>query len=139
MSPVSLGSFVLIFLSSGARIAPSATGTVYDLPVRVSFISSALPDGAAAGDLPAFPDVAATGGLAELLAGAAGAGLAMFFLGVAGGADEPVFGIQSPVDKIKFSANADTGDNRRTSTGLRRRLRALQRRDIHHDLGIRGV
>src|SRR5229473_3433744 len=99
MSPVSLGSFVRIFLSSGARIAPSATGTVYDLPVRVSFISSALPDGAAADDLAAFPDVPATGGLAELLAGAEGAGLAVFFLDVAGGADEPVFGIQSPVDK----------------------------------------
>jgi hypothetical protein len=81
MSPVSLGSFVRIFLSSGARIAPSATGTVYDLPVRVSFISSALPDGAAAA------------GLAEFLAGAAGAGLAVFFLVAAGGADEPVFGI----------------------------------------------
>ncbi len=151
MSPVSLGSFVLIFLSSGARIAPSATGMVYDLPVRVSFISSALPDGAAAdglaefpdgaaaGDLAAFPDVAATGGLAELLAGAAGAGLAVFFLDVAGGADEPVFGIQSPVDKVKFSANADAGDNRATLTAPRRRLRALQRRDIHHDVGVRGA
>jgi hypothetical protein len=93
MSPLSLGSFVLMFLSSVARIAPSATGTLYDLLVRVSFISSALLDGAAAGGLAEFPDGAAAGGLAEFLAGAAGAGLAVFFLVAAGGADEPVFGI----------------------------------------------
>ena len=93
MSPLSLGSFVLMFLSAVARIAPSATGTVYDLLVRVSFISSALPDVAAAGGLAEFPDGAAAGGLAEFLAAAAGAGLAVFFLVAAGGADEPVFGI----------------------------------------------
>src|ERR1700687_2633058 len=93
MSPLSSGSFVLIFLSSVARIAPSATGTVYDLLVRASFISSALPEGAATGGLAEFPDGAATGGLAEFLAAAAGARLAVFFLGAAGGADEPVFGI----------------------------------------------
>jgi hypothetical protein len=62
---------------------------VYDLPVRVSFISSALPDGAATGGLAEFPDGAPTGGLAEVAA----ARLALFFLGAAGGADEPVFGI----------------------------------------------
>src|SRR5258706_16042508 len=86
MSPVSLGSFVRIFLSSGARIAPSATGTVYDLPVRVSFISSALPDGA----------VAAADGLAEFPDATAGAGLAFFFLGAAGGGEEQPFGLRFP-------------------------------------------
>jgi hypothetical protein len=66
-----------------ARIAPSATGTLYVLVVRVSFISSALPavDAGAAGE--AF---------AESLLGAA-AGLAVFFLGAARVEVEPVFGI----------------------------------------------
>jgi hypothetical protein len=71
----------LIFLSSTARIAHSATGTLYVLPVRMSFMSSALPEGDAAG------------GLAELLAEAGAAGLVLFFLGAAGRAVEPVFGI----------------------------------------------
>lgn len=93
MSPVSSGSLVLIFLSSVARIAPSATGTVYDLLVRMSFISRALPDGPPTGGLAEFPDGAAAAGLAEFLAGDAGADLVVFFLGAAGGADEPVFGI----------------------------------------------
>jgi hypothetical protein len=54
---------------------------LYVLPVRVSFISSAPPEGAAAG------------GFAEFLAGAAEAGFGVFFLGTAGRAVVPVFGI----------------------------------------------
>jgi hypothetical protein len=56
-------------------------GTLYVLLVRVSFISSALPDAA----LPVS--------LGEVFIGAAAAGLAVFFLVLDGGAVEPVFGI----------------------------------------------
>jgi hypothetical protein len=81
---------VLIFLSSVARIAPSATGTLYDLLVRVSFISSPpapLDDEA---EEEGFEEavVVATSGLALFLSG-----LELFFLAVARGAVEPVFGI----------------------------------------------
>src|SRR5258706_7844644 len=97
MSPVSLGSLVLIFLSSGARIAPSTIGTLYVLLVRVSFISSELLDEVAAVGLAAsLVGAVATGFLASL-AGAAADGLLLFFL-AAGRAVEPVFGIYSPVD-----------------------------------------
>src|SRR5258706_12107173 len=102
MSPVSLGSFVRIFLSSGARIAPSATGTVYDLPVRVSFISSALPDGA----------VAAADGLAEFPDATAGAGLAFFFLGAAGGGEGPLFRVPLSSWLDQIFRNADAGGKR---------------------------
>jgi len=105
MSPVSPGSLILIFLSSGARIAPSAIGTLYVLLVRVSFISSALPDEAAAGGLAESLVGALATGYLPSLEGAAVGGLLLFFL-AAGRAVEPVFGICSPVDYIKFSATS---------------------------------
>ena len=92
MSPVSLGSFVLIFLSSVARIAPSATGTLYDLLVRVSFISSALLTEQRRVAWQSFLTEQQRAAWQSFLAGP-GARLALFFLGAAGGADEPVFGI----------------------------------------------
>jgi len=82
------------------------------LLVRVSFISSALPDGVAADGLAEFLEGAAAAGFAEFLL-EAGAGLgraerageAVFFLGAAaGGAVEPVFGMLFSSDYTKFSA-----------------------------------
>jgi hypothetical protein len=73
--------------------------------VRVSFISSALPDEAAAGGLAeSLVEAPGTGFLMSLVGVAAG-GLLLSFLAV-GRAVEPVFGICSPVDYIKFSATS---------------------------------
>ena len=92
MSPASSGVSILIFLRSGARIAPSTIGTLYVLLVRVSFISSALPDEAVVDGLAESLVGALATGLLPSLAGAAVGGLLLFFL-AAGRAVEPVFGI----------------------------------------------
>ena len=77
--------------------------------MRVSFISSALPEGAGADGLAEFLEGAAAAGFAEFLveapAGLGRAAGAVFFLGAAaGGAVEPVFGMLFSSDCIKFSA-----------------------------------
>jgi len=79
------------------------------LLVRVSFISSALPDGEVPDGLAEFLEGAAAAGFAEFLveapAGLGRAAGAVFFLGAAaGGAVEPVFGMLFSSDYTKFSA-----------------------------------
>jgi hypothetical protein len=82
----------LIFLSSVARIAPSATGTLYDLLVRVSFISSPPAPLEAAKEGFAESVLVTAAGFALFLLGPA-AGLVLFFFAAVRGAVEPVFGI----------------------------------------------